>query len=237
MKAEQKVEFDRERAQGYDLDIRKAIPGYEALHAMAQSWLATNLPTSPNLLIVGSGTGMELINYCQNYSHWVLTGVDPSPEMMAIAQKELSYRDLLGRVKLHTSYVDTLPQGKLMDAATLILVMHFVPDDGSKLQLLKNIAKHLKPGAEFILSDLYGDRSDANFTKLRQAWKALYFSRLDDETKAKAEQNFETSIHNSIHFITEARIIELLNLAGFSNVTKFYNAFLFGGWAAKYVGN
>ena len=31
--------------------------------------------------------------------------------------------------------------------------------------------------------------------------------------------------------------IELLNTAGFNSVTRFYNAFLFGGWTAKYTGN
>jgi len=124
-----------------------------------------------------------------------------------------------------------------MDAATLMLVMHFVRDDGSKLRLLQNIAKRLKPGAEFVLADLYGDKSATYFAKLRKAWQKLYFSQLDDAVKVKAEQDFEASINNSIYFISEARIKELLNTAGFSNVTKFYNAFLFGAWTAKYTGS
>ncbi|MCC0177148.1 methyltransferase domain-containing protein [Waterburya agarophytonicola K14] len=237
MTAEQKVEFDRDRANQYDLDIRKAIPGYEALHSMTQSLLATSLSPTANLLIVGSGTGMELINYCQQKPQWSLTGVDPSLDMMEIAKQELDRRKLLERVNLHTGYLNTLPVTELMDAATLILVMDFIQDDGSKLQLLKNIANHLKPGAEFILADLYGEKSAAYFAKFKQAWQTLYFSQLDDTGKAKAEQNFEASIENSIYFISEARIIELLNIAGFSQVTKFYNAFLFGGWTAKYTGN
>ena len=232
-----KINFDLERANQYDLDIRKAIPGYEALHSMAQSLLETNLSSAANLLVVGSGTGMELINYCQRNPQWTLTGVDPSEAMMAIAKRELADKKLLERVNLHTGYVNTLAKGKLMDAATLMLVMHFVPDDGSKLQLLQNVAEHVKPGAELILADLHGDKSAPYFAKYRQAWQTLYFNSLDDAAKTQAEQNFESSIDNSIYFVPETRIVELLKIAGFDRINKFYNAFLFGGWTAQYTGN
>ena len=234
---ETEIKFDRDRAEGYDLDIRKAIPGYEALHGMAYSLLQTNLNESARVLIVGSGTGMELVNYCQQNPKWSLTGVDPSAEMMAIAEEELVSLGYRERVNLHTGYVDTLTPTEPMDAATLMLVMHFLPDDGSKLKLLQDIARHLQPGAELVLADLYGDKSLPYFAKLRKGWQALYFSQLNDESRAKAEANFPTSIENSIHFVTEARIIELLQAAGFGKVTKFYNAFLFGGWNAQYTGS
>ena len=234
---ETKIVFDRDRANQYDLDIRKAIPGYESLHGMAHSLLQTNLSESAKLLVVGSGTGMELVNYGQLNPKWSLTGVEPAVSMMAIAVEELVSMGLQDRVNLHTGYVDSLPETEPMDAATLMLVMHFIPDDGAKLQLLKDIARRLKPGATFILADLYGDRSAPYFTQFTKAWQALYFSQLDDESKAKAQANFATSIDNSIYFITEARIIELFQAARFTEITKFYNAFLFGGWIAQYTGS
>jgi tRNA (cmo5U34)-methyltransferase len=232
-----KIEFDRDRASQYDLDIRRAIPGYESLHGMTQSLLQTSLSKSARLLIVGSGTGMELINYSKPNPEWLLTGVDPAAEMMAIAQAELADQGLQEQVDLHTGYVNNLPETELMDAATLMLVMHFLPDDGAKLQLLKDIAQRLKPGAKFILADLYGDQSASYFNQFTKAWQALYFSQLDDETRIKAEANFQTSISNSIYFVTEARILELLEAAGFSQINQFYNAFLFGGWIAQYTGS
>ncbi|PSB11348.1 class I SAM-dependent methyltransferase [Pleurocapsa sp. CCALA 161] len=234
---EAKIEFDRERASQYDLDIRKSIPGYESLHGMTQSLLQTSLSKSARLLIVGSGTGMELVNYSKPNPEWFLTGVDPASEMMAIAQAELTAQGLQKRVNLHTGYVNSLPETEPMDAATLMLVMHFLTDDGAKLQLLQDITQRLKPGAKFILADIYGDRSASYFSQFTKAWQVLYFSQLDDETRTKAEAKFQTSISNSIHFVTEARIIELLEAAGFSQIAKFYNAFLFGGWIAQYTGS
>ena len=151
MTAETKIEFDRDRALEYDLDIRKAIPGYEALHDMGRILLQNSLTASAKLLVVGCGTGFELINYCQHNPEWRLTGVEPSQEMSAIAQEKLTNQGFSERADLHTGYIDTLTKTEPMDAATLILVMHFVPNDGAKLQLLQNIAQHLKPGADLIL--------------------------------------------------------------------------------------
>lgn len=85
-------------------------------------------------------------------------------------------------------------------------------------------------------AELHGDRSAAYFSQFIQAWQSLYFSQLDEKSRAQATAKFATSINNSIYFVTEARIIELLTAAGFNQVTKFYNAFLFGGWIAQYTG-
>lgn len=236
MTAEPKVEFDRERASQYDLDIRRAIPGYEALHDMTVSCLQTSLPKTARVLVVGSGTGKELVDLSEKFPQWLLTGVEPSAAMMAIAKQKLSDRKIEHQINLHIGYLDSLPREEPMDAATLILVMHFLPDDGSKLRLLQNIARHLKLGAEIVIADLHGDRSTHSFNRQMQAWKSYYFKRLDAITRAKAELEFEPSIQNSIYFVSEARMIELLSSAGFEQIAKFYNAFLFGGWIAKYVG-
>ena len=231
------IKFDRERASEYDLDIRKAIPGYEALHYMAQVLLQNCLDDSARLLIVGSGTGIELINYSQENPNWMLTGVDPSGEMMAIAKSELESKGLMKQVSLHTGYLESLPETETVDAATLLLVMHFLADDGSKLELLKNIAQRMKSGGRLVLADLYGDQSAHCFSQFIQAWQAFYFSRLNEEARARIESKFQTLIENSIYFVPETRIIELLQVAGFERISKFYNAFLFGGWIAQYAGN
>ena len=256
------IKFDRERAGNYDIDIRKAIPGYEALHEMAYTLLEMNAnqqsrrysalkrrsdPASAKdarerapmrsllrlrqVLVVGSGTGMEIINLCQRNPHWRFTGVEPSADMMTIAKSRLKTRGFQERVNLHQGYVDSLPATKVMDAATLILVMHFIPNDGSKLLLLQNIAKRLKPGANLVLADLHGERESASFPDLLLAWKSFYFNRLED-VSVEVETNFQKAI-NSIHFIPETKILGLLQTAGFTDINRFYNAFLFGGWSAR----
>lgn len=70
-----------------------------------------------------------------------------------------------------------------------------------------------------------------SFEQLLLAWKSFYFNRLEN-ISVEDEKNFEKAI-NSIHFVSESRIISLLKEAGFSEITRFHNAFLFGGWTGR----
>lgn len=232
MQEEQTIKFDRDRASKYDKNILKVIPGYEALHDMANGILGAYLPESANLLVVGSGTGKEILNLSQSYPQWEFMGVEPSSEMTAIAQTQFTQKRLLKRVKSHLGYTDTLPETRVYDAGMLMLVMHFVPDDGAKLSLLRSISKRLKPGATLILADLHGDTNSSGFKQLMAAWRCLRLQNLEDMSIEEYEADFQRSM-NSIHFIPETRIFKLLEEAGFSEIVKFYNAFLFGGWTAK----
>ncbi len=49
------------------------------------------------------------------------------------------------------------------DAATCILVLHVIPDDGTKARTLENVHRRLKPGAPFVLVDQCIDRSAPDF--------------------------------------------------------------------------
>ncbi|WP_244141978.1 class I SAM-dependent methyltransferase [aff. Roholtiella sp. LEGE 12411] len=50
----------------------------------------TGLVGAKVILIVAAGGGMELITFGQARSHWLLTGVDPSAKMLAIAQEKVA---------------------------------------------------------------------------------------------------------------------------------------------------
>jgi SAM-dependent methyltransferase len=57
------------------------------------------------------------------------------------------------RVDWRHGYIFDTPPGPF-DAATCLLTLHFVPDDGAKEQTLREIRRRLKPGAPFVLVDL-----------------------------------------------------------------------------------
>ncbi len=223
--------FDEERAGRYDLWIRKTIPGYEALHDMAMFLLRTGTDAkNPRLLVAGSGTGMEISYFAERNAEWTFTGVDPSSEMTAIAGNRLEELGLSKRARLHTGFVHELPATEPFDAATLILVMHFLPDDGEKLALLESISARMKPGSPFILADLHAEKDSPKLDRFIEAWKARQSTT--GITAEDLEKMFD-DIHENIHFVPEERIVELLEEAGFTETHRFYNAMLFGGWVAR----
>jgi tRNA (cmo5U34)-methyltransferase len=50
------------------------------------------------------------------------------------------------------------------------------------------------------------------------------------------QSTYRQQLHDSVHYVTEERILELLKNAGFDRVTHFYRALLFGGWIAERAG-
>jgi tRNA (cmo5U34)-methyltransferase len=225
--------FDRDRAQGYDQRIRRAIPGYEALHSMAATLLQLDLQQDARILIVGAGTGAEILTLSAAHPQWQLMGVDPSSDMMAIAQQQVIENSLGDRVKLHVGFTHELPESELYDAATLMLVMHFVPDNGEKLQLLQSITQRLKPKAPLILADIYGDKTSAQFAHFMAAWKHRLLSLAVPAEKVDEQFQF---IMADLNVVPEARTVELLHEVGFQAIERFYTGLMYGGWVACFPG-
>lgn len=213
----------------YDEMARMSIPGYEALHTMVLSFLHSKLPQKAKLLIVGAGSGMELVTFGKANLQWELLGVDPSSNMLTIAQQKIEQQNLSNRVKLFQGYTHELSETPLYDAATCILVMHFLPDDGSKLELLQSISQRLKPSATLILVDLFGEKGTETFEQLAQVWK-LYSKEMGMSVQMIEKR--EKAKQEGIYPIPEPRVLELLEQADFGNIMKFYTGLLFGGWIA-----
>jgi tRNA (cmo5U34)-methyltransferase len=223
------INFDPKKAAHYEDLARKAVFGYDQLFTMVLSLLMENQNETANVIVVGCGTGMELTTFGKLMLNWQLTGVDPSPEMIKIAQVNIDELGLNNRVTLYNGFVDSLPDEEKYDAATLIFVLRFVAEDKEKLSLFKHIAKRLKPGAKLVLVDQYGDPGSEYFQEVFKSWKI--FMKLTGVPSELTEKIAAQSIDKS--FFSESGIIELLSEAGFTNAIHFYNSFMHGGWVVK----
>lgn len=221
--------FDRRRAQNYDCQIRMVVPGYEVLHSTVCSILQLELREQAHLLIVGAGTGTEIVHLGEINQRWQFTGIDPSPDMIAVARQHVTERSLSKRVKLHTGLAHELLESEPYDAATLILVMHFVPDDGEKLRLLRDVYTRLKPGAPLILADLHGDITSDRFARFLAIWRRRQLAL--GMTAEEIETLFQ-NILSETQFISEERTTDLIYEAGFDRVEPFCSTLLLGGWVA-----
>lgn len=230
--SQQMIDFDANppiATNDYDSMARIALPGYEAMHAMALSCLRAYLPVTANLLVVGAGTGMELVRFGKANLQWQMLGVDPSANMLAIAQEKIEQQGLSERIKLFPGYTQDLPTSALYDAATCILVMHFVPDDGSKLALLQSIAQRLHPSAVFILVDVFGEKGSHELNQMISIITAFWEDMgMPQEKRMELLETFNESVYP----ISETRVRELLQQAGLGNVMRFYTGLWVGGWIA-----
>lgn len=230
--SQQPVDFDVNPpvvASAYDEMARLALPGYEAMHTMVLACLRSCLPDMANVLVVGAGTGTELVRLGQSHPQWQLVGVDPAAHMLEIAQHKLEQYQLSNRIQLVQGYICDLTTDTLYDAATSILVMHFIPDETNKLMFLKDIAQRLKPNAPLVLVDVFGEKGSPQLERvmamLQAYWHVMGLS-IDQQHRV-----LET-FHHGVYPLPEANILDLLKQAGFCHALRFYTGLWVGGWMA-----
>ncbi len=222
--------FEGERANQYDDNIPTWVPNYRFIQQSIPAILKSYLPTNEErqLLIAGCGTGQEIAEIKQQETAWKVTGIDPSPQMIRLAQMKLAYWDNDPRLLLKTGIVSDLPSDQKYDAATLILVMHFIPDtEDGKLNLLKNIAQRLHVGAPLIICDIYEPHA---FQIQWACFRQYMIGRgMDSQTVDEGLQHVKKDTHR----LTTARLTALLQESGFSAPRMFSKAFYYGGWMTE----
>ncbi|MBV8466403.1 MAG: class I SAM-dependent methyltransferase [Burkholderiales bacterium] len=179
---DQGIRYDAAHARAYERKIRALIPGYETLHELSSFMLLDRLPADARVLVAGSGTGEELARYAQLAPGWRLTGVEPSAEMNACAVARIEEVGASDRVTLIQGKPGEVDLGGPYDAVTSLLVMHFLPDDGSKARYLAALGGALKPSGTLLLADLTGERGSPEFETLFKVWRSQ-----QDATRNKAE--------------------------------------------------
>jgi tRNA (cmo5U34)-methyltransferase len=222
--------FDRTRSSLYDRKIRASIPGYEALHAMVGDFLGAALPETARVLVVGAGTGMELLNLGAAHPGWRFTATDLSSDMLAIGRANVEAAGLADRVTFHLGPVHELPDGPAHDAATSILISHFVKPHEERERFFRSIASRLRPGAPLVTADIVGERGDPAFAHFWEVWKNHYGAA--GIPAPEVEEDFARSAA-TVAFIPEQALTALLVASGFTDVRRFFQAFLFGGWVAR----
>jgi tRNA (cmo5U34)-methyltransferase len=214
--------FENERATGYNQFVETWIPNYHYFLDRLPKLLSETSPK--DLLIVGCGTGNEVARFIQAPEHWEITGIDPSPEMIRQASEKLqSYEN----VTLIEGLLTDINVDKKYGAATLLLVLHFLEDDGNKLRLLKNISERLVSGATFVMLDITGDKNE-----IKQNLKVLRFL-LPDGLDEEQISNRLNRIENELYYVSEERLSELCAEAGFESPIRFFQSAIYTGWLTK----
>ena len=211
------------------------IPGIDALYTSIGAILNSQLPANADILIIGAGGGREIETLAASPALFRLVGVDPSEKMLDLARSYIP-ADAEQRVRLIQGYVEDLPEDLTFSAATAVLVMHFLPDDGSKARFLDAIRARLQPGALYIHvdvsieSDLEAETigSVINFHGASIGFPADIASRPAEFAQAmrRADEHF---------VVSPTRNRALLEQSGFEIISPFFRSLWFTGWWARAV--
>ncbi|MCP1359311.1 class I SAM-dependent methyltransferase [Aneurinibacillus migulanus] len=226
------MSWDHPDVYRYEETISLKIPGYHHLYDITDRLMTAQLnpsTSSAEVLIVGAGGGQELVTFGSRHEDWLFTGVDPSARMLEIARLRVERAALGPRVSFRQGTIEQLSPDHLFDAATCLLVLHFVKGLPQKQELLHRIAERLKPGAPIFLASINGEPNTAAFTVQMEAWKS---HMLDNGIPIQDWERFAASLGRESDPVRDSVVRGLLEEAGFTQITRYFGSYLINAWFA-----
>ena len=115
------------------------------------------------------------------------------------------------------------------DAATCVLVLGLIADDGGKLSTLREVRRRLEPGAPFVLVDQCIDLSAPDAPRRLERYGSY---ALRSGVAAETVMSAKAAIGASTSMVPDRRDRELLDQAGFKEAELFYLGMAWRGWIA-----
>ncbi|EKF18619.1 class I SAM-dependent methyltransferase [Nitratireductor pacificus] len=216
--------FPDQAALDYDKRILRLVPGYRVALDLMACQLASRTTGEPRILVPGCGTGAEIIALARHLPDARFTGFDPSEGMLGVARARTAAAGIGERTALTHGMLHDLPDEPHHDAATVSLVLHFLPDDGTKLTFLTGIARRLVPGAPLLLFDAIDRNGDDDTLRI---W--LQSQGHDAETVESVLRRMRGQWYRT----TAERLDQLLADAGFGEARTWFRACGFHGVCAE----
>jgi tRNA (cmo5U34)-methyltransferase len=224
--------FDSSRAAEYERQSRIALAGYEACHELAACLLAAALGSGgrKTLLIAGAGgTATEILTAGALEPDWRFVAVDPAPAMLDLAMERVAAAGLADRTHAILGTVADLPMDQRFDAATLIGVLHHLPGDAAKRDILADIAARLPAGAPFILA--CNHHAYASQPLLLAAWGERW--RMQGATSEEVQAKLGRILQGADPPSSEQAVAGLLAAAGFEPPLRFFGSLFWGAWVTR----
>jgi tRNA (cmo5U34)-methyltransferase len=223
------IAFDKERASSYDKMSAKLAPIRDALHFLIRAILS-DLPANARILCVGAGTGAELLYLAQAFPNWQFTAVDPAIPMLDICRQRAEESGIASRCTFHAGYLDSLPESDSFDAATALLVSHFIMQPEERRNFFHQIALRLHPQGYLISSDNAYDLSSPTYPSILEVWLGMMKPAgiPDDEL-----DKMRAAYGRIVAVLPPSEVASIITAGGFDAPVLFFQNLLIHAWYAR----
>lgn len=209
-------------------EMQLAIPGLDAMYRLVHAVIASHSTEAPHVLVVGAGGGREINELVNSGAVGTITAIDPSAQNLEMARSVAGLRGATPHVRFIVGTVDDLPDAKSFDIATSLLVMHNLPDDGSKLAYLRGLRERLASGGQLIHADVCLDKSE-DFDGLIPVFQAHadIFGVSEDAVRLERDAILNLPV------LSGGRTRDLIEEAGFSEPREIFRTLWYRCWLAS----
>ncbi|EPY5355158.1 class I SAM-dependent methyltransferase [Klebsiella quasipneumoniae] len=232
MKNNSAEKFDASRAGEYALQSRIALAGYDACHELSACMLSASLGEGKpaKILVVGAGgTAGEILASASLEPQWSFVAIDPSQPMLDLARGNINEAGIAEQVQFISGYISDLDEAPLFDAAIMIGVLHHLPGDKAKCEILAETAKRLKPGSPMIVAGNY--RAYASQPLLMAGWANRW--RMNGANESEVQAKMTKIMQGAEPPQSEEAVFDLLTVAGFKDPIRFFASLFWGAWLTR----
>lgn len=220
--------FNGEFSRQYDAYNESLNEIANNLHLLI-SVLLRDVPKRARILCVGVGTGSEITRLAKQHPDWHFTGVDPSPDMLAVCQEKLQREGLNERCTLIEGYLGDMPVTGDYDVALCLLVAHFIQDVG-RLGIYSQMNEQLAAGGRMICAEIAGDMASEGFDAQLISWASMHSVASKTE---RDPQEIKAMLSQRLLLLAPEQTERLIHQSGFERPQRFFQSLLIHGWMAK----
>jgi tRNA (cmo5U34)-methyltransferase len=223
-KEKEDIIFGKKSASDYDDQRQKLAPIKDALYLCIRM-LLSKLPSDSRALIVGAGTGSELMYLANAFPLWSFTVVEPASAMLDVCRQRAEENDISSRCTYHEGYLESLPDTDGFNIATSILVSHFIVNQDDRIKYFSEIASKLNPSGYLVETGLASDMSKSEYSKLLEVWVNMH-----DYAGMPVNIN---SFGNKVSILPVEEVKSLVESGGFEAPVLFFQTLLIHAWFSK----
>lgn len=188
---------------------------------------------TPRILVVGAGgTAGEIIAAARLEPFWSFVAVDPSPAMVQAARANLVSAGLDERVEFIEGSLESVTCDTPFDAAIMIGVLHHLPGEIAKREIMIALAERLKAGAPVVVAGNY--RAYRSEPLLLAAWTERW--RMNGAGPDEVSAKMERILQGAEPPLSEDAVVALLGETGFEAPLRFFSSLFWGAWFTRRVG-
>ncbi|MGE0494596.1 MAG: class I SAM-dependent methyltransferase [Vulcanimicrobiota bacterium] len=218
--------FTQEQASTYNDRYERLAPLKDVLHLCAARVLEP-LPPQARVLVVGAGTGNELLYLAEHFPAWQFTVVEPSEPMLAVCRERVEQAGIAGRTTLVHGFLEDVAV-EPHHGATSFLVSHFLTERDRRLGFFRAIAARLHPGGVLVNADLTHGGED------HEQVMDLWFRTLSYSFPESFQvDNYLEHFNREVSLLADDEIRRLLVEAGFRQPTLFLKTLMINAWFAR----
>lgn len=220
--------YGEEWAASYGRRADAAIPGREGLYRLCCASLL-GLPHGARILVVGCGTGDDLLPLAKAHPSASFVGLEPADAMLQSCTERVAREGLEARVALRAEALEEHRPDAPYHAATAILVSQHIASDAGAGAFFARLAAFLVPGGRLYSADLHiGAGQDRE--RMLALWREqARMSGIEETLVEGMLERFRTEMRPR----DEAALLGFLEGAGFVEILKPFSSLLYGAWSAR----